>query len=237
MGDIPQLAPALFGLFVYYVVAGKLETARQVADQLLRIAQSAAEQTMLMVGYHAPGTVRLFLGDIETSYEYLERALSFYDPDHHLTYVLRYRYDPSIDAMCHMSLILWLRGYRDRALRKIRETLSLAERANDPHSIAFAQTIMTSIFERGGEVQPAREWAERCIEHCNKHEIVENKLWVTCALGWALAKQGQSEEGIPLIKRCIEVLRAQRAEIAFPHLLVILADALREAASRRGLTP
>ncbi len=226
MGDTPQLAPALYGLWVYYLVAGNLSTAREMAEQLLRLAESAKEPGLLMAGHYTLGSVLMFLGEIVAGFEHLERALTFYDPKEHRAYISLYRTDPSIDCMCQTVRTLWLLGYQDRALKRIDEAMRLAEQSRDPHSGAFARLYKAGIYKWMGDVEQAKEWTARCIEFCNQRDIVQEKLWATPVMGWALAKQGQGDEGIALIQRCLAVIRAIHAEISLPHLISMLVEAL-----------
>src|SRR6202022_1368138 len=41
LGDPPELFPALFGLWIVYLLRGELRRAYELAEQLLRLAQSA----------------------------------------------------------------------------------------------------------------------------------------------------------------------------------------------------
>jgi len=48
MGDVPQLAPVLYGIWGFYVVRGELERAGKVATQLLALAEAAANPDFIV---------------------------------------------------------------------------------------------------------------------------------------------------------------------------------------------
>jgi predicted ATPase/class 3 adenylate cyclase len=52
VGDTPQLFPVLRGLIVYYQTRGQLQIAFQLAEQLLRLAQSQPEPVFLMLAHY-----------------------------------------------------------------------------------------------------------------------------------------------------------------------------------------
>ncbi len=60
-----------------------------------------------------------------------------------------------------------------------------------------------------------------------------------CAIfrGWALAEQGQSEEGIAQVRKGMEAWRATGAESRWPYFLTLLAEAYGKAGRpEAGLT-
>src|SRR5262249_32034455 len=63
VGDTPQLFPMLRGLGRFYFGRGALPTAREVGEQLYRLAQREAASTHLLEAHEALGTTLVFLGD------------------------------------------------------------------------------------------------------------------------------------------------------------------------------
>ena len=53
--------------------------------------------------------------------------------------------------------------------------------------------------------------------------------WGTILRGWALAEQGQGEEGIAQIRQGLAACRATGAEVWRPHFLALLAEAYGKA--------
>ena len=47
VGETPQLFPVLFGLAAFHLVRGELQTARELSEQLLRLAQSVQDPALL----------------------------------------------------------------------------------------------------------------------------------------------------------------------------------------------
>src|SRR5262245_33029776 len=55
MGETPQLFPVLFGLWAFYQVRGELQTARELAEQLLSLAQRQQDPALLLQAHYALG--------------------------------------------------------------------------------------------------------------------------------------------------------------------------------------
>ncbi|MBM4254307.1 MAG: hypothetical protein FJ147_00240 [Deltaproteobacteria bacterium] len=77
IGVTPPLFPALAGLYRHYVVRGQFAIARELANQLLQLAQHAHDQTLLMGAHGMLGYVLFLLGDLVTAQEHLTRASPF----------------------------------------------------------------------------------------------------------------------------------------------------------------
>ena len=55
LGETPQLFPVLFRLRVFYLNRGELQTAHELAEQLMRLAQSVKERFLLSLAHMALG--------------------------------------------------------------------------------------------------------------------------------------------------------------------------------------
>src|SRR5262245_18299577 len=76
MGDMPHLPQILMGLIRFYTVKGALETARELGEQLLQLAQRRQEQGLLLVAQRQLGTIRFFQGELLLARAYLEQGIS-----------------------------------------------------------------------------------------------------------------------------------------------------------------
>src|SRR5262249_42392480 len=62
VGDTPQLFPVLCGLWRVSLMRAELPLARELAEQLLRLAQQAQDDTLLLVAHRGLGTTMLWQG-------------------------------------------------------------------------------------------------------------------------------------------------------------------------------
>ena len=55
VGETPQLFPALWGLLCFILIRGELQTARELGEQLLRLAQNVQDPVPALVAHHGRG--------------------------------------------------------------------------------------------------------------------------------------------------------------------------------------
>ena len=63
LGDTPQLFPVLRGLMLYYQGRGQLQTASQLGEQLLRLAQALPDPAHLLLAHFQLGWALCWQGE------------------------------------------------------------------------------------------------------------------------------------------------------------------------------
>ena len=225
MGEIPQLFPILRGLWVFYLIRGELWTARELGEQCLALAQRMQEPALLVEARYALGDALWCLGELPLAREQLEQGIPLYNPQHHHSHVVLYGHDAGVACLSHVSLVLWLLGYPDQALRRSHEALTLARELAHPFSLAFALDFAASLHQHSREIQMAQEWAEASIALCSEQGFPFWLAWATIVAGWALAKQGQEESGIARMLQGLAPWQAIGAGWGRPYFLTMLAEA------------
>jgi class 3 adenylate cyclase len=119
MGETPQLFPVLWGLWAFYHVRAELQTARELGEQLLSLAQSVQDPTLLVEAHYALGLTLFNLGEVAAAKEHFEQVIALYDPQQHRSYAFLYGgFDPGVLALSYAAWVLWLLGYPDQALKR-----------------------------------------------------------------------------------------------------------------------
>jgi predicted ATPase len=123
------------------------------------------------------------------------------------------------------ALILWMLGYPDQALQRSHEALTLAQELSHPHSLVFALGFAAWCHLLRREVQATRERIEACITLSIEQQFPHWSAWGTILQGWALAEQGQGEEGIALIRQGLAGSQAIGVELGGSRYVALLAEA------------
>ena len=76
----PDLFPALWGLFLFQIARGEIQTALNLGEQLLSLAQRAQDPALLLQAHHALGPTYAIVGDRASARTHLEQAIAHYDP-------------------------------------------------------------------------------------------------------------------------------------------------------------
>jgi predicted ATPase len=229
VGDPPELFAALFGLWLVHVARGELRSAYELAEQLLRRAQSAHDPALLIYAQMARGATLYWMGEFLPAREHLENAITLYDPERHR---LAFRYgaaDAAVRCLSYAAWTLWQLGYPDQALKRGNEALASAQRLSHPFSLAFAGHFVGYLRQYRREVHAAQETAESMIALSAEHGLTDHLALATILRGWALAEEGRNEEGIALIQEGLAALRAMRSELSRPGFFCLLAEACKEA--------
>jgi len=238
VGDSPQFFPMLFGLWAFYSVRAEYNTARELGEQLVSLAQSAQDSALLIEAHVARGNTLSFLGELVLAREQLEHAIALYDPQKYRSHAFIYAQDPGVHSLSYATLVLWLLGYPDQARKRSLEAFGLAQELSHPYSLAFALVHVLYVHRFSHEVKATQERAKELFALSTEHGFPITLAAGAAHLGWALAEQGLGEEGIIQIRQSIDTWRATGSTLFFqPFLFAMLAEAYGKAGlSDDGLT-
>jgi len=225
VGETSLLCPVLFGLCAFYLVRAEYQTACDIGEQFLRLAQSLQDPDLLLEAHLALGQPLLWRGEFAAAQEHMTHGLSLYDPRRHDAHVFLYGQDPGVDCRHWAALAFWGLGYPDQALRRNSEALALARELSHPFSLVGALSLLAGTHRLRGEAVETRKWAEEAISLARKHGFDLSLALGAIMRGWALAEQGQAEEGIAQLQEGLAAWQATGAELGRPYYLALLAEA------------
>ncbi|MBI3757209.1 MAG: AAA family ATPase [Deltaproteobacteria bacterium] len=232
VGETPQLFPAFGGLFFFYIMRGELQTARNLAEQLLSLAQNLPDPVFLLWAHYMRGDLRFWLGEFRPAHTDVEKSLSFYDPERHHSLAFHYGFDPTMACNCVAGLALWHLGYPDQALQKIRQALTFAQTLAHPLTLASALNFAALFHQLRREGQLTQEWAEAAITLATDQGFPNFQAVGTIFQGWALAEQAsptdgqeQAQEGIRQIRQGMASWQASGAEVRQSSFRALLSEA------------
>jgi predicted ATPase len=230
VGETPQLFSVLWGLWGFHVVRAEYTPARALGEQCLLLAQSVRDPVLLLEAHRILGETILNLGEFPTAQQHFEDGLALYQPQQHHSLASLYGgEDPGVVCRCMLSAPLWLCGYPDRALKSVHDALALARELAHPYSLAWGLYIAAANHQLRREERAVHEWADAAISLATEQGF---PLWVAMGAmlrGWALAEQGQGEEGIAQLRQGLAAYRATGAEEIRAYFLALLAEACGKA--------
>jgi len=156
---------------------------------------------------------------------HLEEGIAHYTPDQRRAPVFRRTgQDPGVACRAYVALTLWLLGYPEQALARVHEALTLAHELAHAFSLAFARCWVATVSQLCRDVPAVHEHAEAAVTLATEQGF---PLWITHGTpvrGWALALQGQGEEGMAQVRQGIAAWRAIGAVQHLPYFSTLLAD-------------
>jgi predicted ATPase len=224
VGQTPQLFSGLVGLRRFYLLRAELRTAYELGKQLLSLAQKEQDSLLLLEAYYAVGFTLFNLGELIPAQAHIEQAMALYDPQQHHSHALSYGYDPGVWFPTYAALVRWYLGCPDQALKSSREALTQVQEPAHPFSLGWALNVSAWLQQYCREAHGTQERAEAAITLSTEQGFPQWLAMGTILRGWALAVQGQGEEGIAQMRQGLATYRATGAEVWRPYFLALLAE-------------
>jgi predicted ATPase len=229
VGETPQLFPVLWGLWLFYEVGGEVQTARELAEQLLSLAQRQQDPALLLSAYRAMGQTVYWQGELAQARAYLEQGIALYDPQRHRSLAFHYSQDAGVGLRTFVAHVLWYLGYPEQAAAHLQEALTLARELSHPFSLALALDHAAWLHQYRREERLTQERAEADMALSREQGFAFFLAHGTIFRGWALAAQGRRTEGITQMHQGLAALRTRGVGVLLPRIHTLLAEAYGES--------
>ena len=168
--ETPQLFSTLQGLWLVSFNRGALLTARELGEQLDRLAQRMADPTHRLTVHETLGLTLFYLGDYTTARTHLDQGMVLIDPTAPQVQTLHHHVRaPGVGCLVMMAHTLWCMGYPAQALQWGQEALALAQTLADPYSLAFTQYYAVYPHHRRREAPVVQTLAEALLTLATAH--------------------------------------------------------------------
>jgi len=231
VGETPQLFRVLSGLWFFYLARAELQTAHELAEQLLSLAQNVQDPAFLVEAHRALAMTLWHLGEFASARQHCEQGIALYDAEAIREAAQKlnpYVIDPWMFCRGFVALSLWLLGFPDQALKKAYEMLTLARELSHSFTLGLALNGTAWIHQFRRDGQATQEVTEAEITFCDERGFTLVAAEGTMLQGWALVEQGQ-EEGLVQIRQGLVTWRATGAEMSLLYFLILLAEAYGKA--------
>ncbi len=223
LGEHPQLFLALWGLWRFYVGRGELQTARELGEQLLALAECGQDPMLLVQACHALGPTLFWLGELVPAQARFAQAIAHYTPQLHLASLRYGGHDPGTCCQSYAAWTLCVRGYPDQAVHQQQEALRLAQELGHPYTLICALDWGAWLHQFRREGQATQAQAETAMPLSREHGFVEWLAHEEILRGWALVVQGQGEAGIAQMHAGLATWEAMGNKLYRPYQLLQLA--------------
>jgi class 3 adenylate cyclase/predicted ATPase len=225
-GVAPSLLfPVLHGLWRFYLVRGNFQTAHELGEQLLALAQSVRDPGLLLEAHMALAITLFWLGELASALAHAERGIALYEGPQHHTHAFLYGQDPGVACRCYAAWTLWHLGYPHQGLQRLHEALTLADELSHPYTQCFARGHAAMQYQHRQDVLATRAQAEAAMALATEQGFLFWLAWGKVLQGWSLAESGQSAEGIAQMRQSLATWQVIGAGIALPYALTLLTAA------------
>jgi class 3 adenylate cyclase/predicted ATPase len=233
VGETPQLIPTLFGLLGFYLVRGKLNAGRDLAEQIFALA-ARAEASSFPEAHFGLGMTLFYLGELTRGRSVLQRGIALHNPERHRTLVELYAFDPGAGCRRALGLALWLLGYPDQALQQSREAIRLEQARAHAYGLAGALAFGAVLHQHRREEEDVLERAEATIRISADLGFPYWTVWGRILRAWVRSERAQPPvdgrqrtESLAEIRETLAGYAASGAEVIVPYWLALLAEVAR----------
>jgi predicted ATPase len=223
-GDAP-LFPVLWGLWLFHKVRSELVVAQRLADELQALARRSNDLDLSLQAHQALAMTAFCRGQFETALVHVEQVAALYDDERHRGHALQFGQDPGVICKAFGAVVMWLLGYPDSAARECETAVRMSENQS-PSSQSVALFFAAMVHQMRREPQPTRAYAERCAAVASEHGL---SFWMAGSAvlhGWAIAADGDAEQGITEMRRGLFDWQATGSVTYRTYYLGLLAEAI-----------
>ena len=221
----PSNIRGLWGLWAYHFMRCHFKEAHVLTEQFVQLAEQQADSALMVKAHEMLGPMLFHEGQFRCAREHLELGSALYNRQQHYELVFVYGQDPQAVLLSYTAMCLWVLGYPDQARERSHQALIGVQEIAHPYSQGFATLLASGFHQLQGEPHKMQEQAETAITLAAEHDFAQVIAQAMGHRGWALAKQGRTEEGLAQLQKSLDSFRATGAELELPHTLGLLAEA------------
>lgn len=200
VGDAKLLAPALLGLWSFYLVRGELLTAREVAKEIEDLGDKTGEAHVRIEACFAQANTMLWTGDLAGVAVNTDRCASLYDPSGRAEHHVAYGQDPFVLTQLFGMWGAWMEG-RLRAARAHGEAaMRRAEALAHPFTLAIAMQGEAVLGYHERDIDRAHRAGARLAAFAKEHGFPPYVGIGAMFVSWAQALRGEGG-GAELMKQ------------------------------------
>jgi predicted ATPase len=225
----PQQFSVLRGLWFHAFDQARYQTAHELAQQCLAIAERLHDPALHHEAYRMLWGPLFMTGDLLAARDHIERAIALIDHSHRRPREADRTLDPGVLSLGYASWTLWALGYPDQARARSREAGALAERLSHGYTRVFALHHAGMLHQFLRDLDYVQANADLVVPLSRKGGFVRCLAGGLMRQGWARAERGAPLEGIALIQEGLGLWRQMGVELGQPVLLSHLAEAYGRA--------
>jgi serine/threonine protein kinase/predicted ATPase len=225
LGKSQKQFQALGGLHAFHLVRAEYDQARELADQMLRLAEGGQDHYQLASAHWAVGVVLDAGGNFGAALDQFKLGFESYDLWRSSSQAGNRAQDPGVLNLCYAARCLHFLGYAERALSMAHEAVAMARKMPDPYMLGFALMISSFIHLKLRDWDRSLEFADEGIRLAREHGFKYLEALATIAQGRAAA-EADPNQGIEILRSGMALYDKIGARIGRPQFLTLLAEAM-----------
>ncbi|MEQ1614571.1 MAG: hypothetical protein ABL904_17635 [Hyphomicrobiaceae bacterium] len=240
----------LWGLAACILVHGRVGTAREMCDRLLRSTNVANDSRHNLLCNRLKGLGELLAGEVPVAIETLANVVRSHDDEAHASLRFHYASDQSALALAHLAWAQAIAGDLAASKQSSRRALDRAQLLNHPHTSAHVTCVLAARAQTLNLRSDAATLATGGMALARHHRYPYWQAWAEIILGW---HEGGRHPGAGLARIDAAIAAYQRTGagqvLSYAHLLrarialageqrslaIVAADQALESAAAHGV--
>jgi tetratricopeptide (TPR) repeat protein len=228
LGQPKAIIQVLWGLWVYYLIRGRVRQSVPLAEEALQVAQRADDEALLVARVMAEAT-HFWHGELKEALKQGDAILALYDERKHWHIADQFNHDPKTIVGIYGQHCLWILGYPAQALDIARSKDEHARRRNHPFDLGFALTQGAHIYDYLGDATALRVRAEEAERLGAERGLPTFEIMGRALQGVAQVRAGQYDRAVPVLRAAIEQWHSTGARFWGRYIRGVLGEALAQS--------
>lgn len=208
IGDVPELFVLLVGLWSYFQIGGSIENAKNVAERLMRLAESDTSAAKKVQAHYSLAYTTYRAGIFQESLAIMEKAKEIFESEEDdFSQFSPSGDDERIHVFSVLAHIQWQLGNFDTALQMSNEAIELAESLENPFGIVFAYFQRAWLEHLDHDYRNSIEWCNKTATLAKEKQLA---FWISNTkfiMSWANFTQSRNEDN-KILESEVEAMRA-----------------------------
>jgi predicted ATPase len=224
--DASERFSAYYGLWSGLRARGEPEPMREMAELFLREATAQPDCPEAVIAHRISGLTCFYFGDFAGAHDHFQKTIELYDPARHADPASRFGSDPRATTEINDTIILWVLGRIDEALRLAEHALADAKAAAHAPTMAvvlsYAATLGLFRYNR----EAVATHSQALADIVSRYDLPAR--WADMAAffqGWAKWSDRAEESSLAQMRRDLAIFREQGYLFLLPSYEAALAEA------------
>jgi class 3 adenylate cyclase/tetratricopeptide (TPR) repeat protein len=230
IGDAPQLFQIAVGLWMYYIIASRMDEALDLGQRLLRIAESTQDPVQHMQAHYCLAFTQYYRAEFLAAKLMMEAALDGEVEGCDYASLSPIGEDWRIHVRVILAHVYWHLGEIESGKRLVREANTIAKERKHPWGIVFAAFQSAWFHQMQGEPKTTLQYAAQAIQIAKEKGFGFWLPLTNSLIGWAESRRSNSclepkdGSGVEKMKANLEAYRAIGSGAGVSCSLFLLAE-------------
>ena len=221
--DPSKYFTVLIGCWTYSFISANLYDAQEISGEVLDLAQSMRDPTLLAEAQRIRGMTSLYMGDFNAAREYISDALETYVTIDNKPNSILHGPHPLICSEAYFAHALLFLGFHDRALDKIGKVTETARRLGHSYTETFSLSFASFFHQQLEDAQSTATFSAMAVELASEHGF---EFWAkqqTVLSSWARRKF-EADREVSKVQDAIDAYFDLGSHLESTRFLTLMAE-------------